>query len=166
MYGIRNLKYWFQTIWKDRDYDHHYIYEVLRVKLEKQAHATAKADTHTESARDAKRMLLCARLIRIQQEELYRMEYLDYHRESHTFVPAGNYYTVENEILEDNLDEYFAKYPRQYKRAMLGEINYLNLDVTEKTRQLIAMEISLENQERSRALLFKIINSHINEWWH
>ena len=32
--GVKNLIRWFPTIWKDRDYDHSYIYEVLRVKLE------------------------------------------------------------------------------------------------------------------------------------
>jgi len=27
-YGLKNLYKWFWVIWKDRDWDHHYIYQV------------------------------------------------------------------------------------------------------------------------------------------
>ena len=29
-YGVQNLYKWFWIIWKDRDWDHHYIFEVLK----------------------------------------------------------------------------------------------------------------------------------------
>jgi hypothetical protein len=35
--GIKNLFRWLPTIWKDRDWDSYYIYEIIRVKLEHQA---------------------------------------------------------------------------------------------------------------------------------
>ncbi len=32
-YGIKNLITWFPIIWKDRDWDHWYLYKILRFKL-------------------------------------------------------------------------------------------------------------------------------------
>ena len=51
--GVKNLIKWFPTIWKDRDYDQFYIYEVLRVKLEKQAVYICNNDRHTRAQRVA-----------------------------------------------------------------------------------------------------------------
>lgn len=34
-YGIRNLFYYFKTIWNDRSWDHSYILILLKIKLEK-----------------------------------------------------------------------------------------------------------------------------------
>ena len=31
--GVKNLWKWFPVIWKDRDWDDHYIFEVLKFKL-------------------------------------------------------------------------------------------------------------------------------------
>ena len=156
--GIKNLWKWFPTIWKDRDYDGDFIYEILRVKLENQAYFIANEDRHVGAQRDAERMLLCARLIQIQQEDLYATEYLDYYKEDHKFIPTDEtkqWYTMENTLIEDNLDEYFAKYPKQYKK-------YAN---DSERRQRIAFEIALDNQKRSCRLLFKILEEHIGEWW-
>lgn len=168
-YGIRNLRRWFSVIWKDRDWDPHFIYEILATKLEHQAQHIAQNDRHVSAARDAEKMLLCARLIRIQQEDLYRMEYLDYYKDTHEMVPTdetAKWYTVESTPVEDNLSEYFAKYPRQYQRVQQGKINYFLRPAKDKSRMELALEIGLENQERSRRLLFKILNENIDSWWN
>lgn len=156
--GVKNLWKWFPTIWKDRDWDRYFIYEILRVKLENQAYYIGNRGIHTEAGRDTERMLLCARLIQIQKEELYATEYLDYIREDYKFVPTDEtkkWYTIENTLIEDNLDEYFAKYPRQYKKHISSE----------DERWVIAFKIAKHNQDRSRKLLFKIIEQNIGGWW-
>jgi hypothetical protein len=166
--GIKNLWKWFPTIWKDRDYDSNFIYEVLRIKLENQAYYIEHKGIHVDAERDAERMLLCARLIQIQQEELYETEYLDYLKRDHQFIPTdetNQWYTLESTTIKDDLDKYFEKYPKQHKQALSGKINYFDLPVEEKDRYTIAMEIAQHNQERSRKLLFKIIEQHIEEWW-
>ena len=166
--GIRNLWKWFPTIWKDRDWDSNFIYEILRVKLENQAYYIGTKDRHMSAARDAERMLLCSRLIKIQQDELYKTEYLDYLKEDHEFIPTDEtkkWFTMQSTTIEDNLDEYFALYPKQYKRVMQGKINYFKRTLEDKNRHIIAIEIGLDNQERSRKLLFKIMNDHLEEWW-
>ena len=71
-YGIQNLYKWFWIIWKDRDWDHHYIFQVLKFKLEKQAKHLADVGYHNEAQRDAELMMTCVRLInKLQNEEYY-----------------------------------------------------------------------------------------------
>jgi hypothetical protein len=31
--GVKNLIYWFPIIWKDRNWDSHYIFEIMKHKL-------------------------------------------------------------------------------------------------------------------------------------
>jgi len=164
MQGIRNLRRWFAVIWKDRDHDHTYIYKILQHKLEQQAYGIGSRSRHTMSQRDAELMLLCARLCHIQQEELYENEYMDYVKKKYELVPVGEndeWYTMEYETIEDNLDDYFALYPRQYKLATAGEFG----SHKQKYREELAMEIAHNNQKRSKRLLFKILQERIGTWW-
>ena len=62
-YGVKNLYNWFWIIWKDRDWDYYYIFQVLKFKLEKQA-------KHL-NGRDAELMMTCVRLIDNLQNESY-----------------------------------------------------------------------------------------------
>lgn len=155
--GIKNLWEWFPIIWKDRDWDHHYIYEMIRAKLEKQAYHTYHNGVHVNHKRDAERMLLCVRLIQIQQEELYALEYIEYCSVSQYFIPTdeGKYFELVENMEEDNLDEYFAKYPKQYELVKSKG----------KDRKYMAMEIAIKNQERSHKLLFKLLERYIGTWW-
>jgi hypothetical protein len=75
-YGVQNLYKWFWVIWKDRDWDHHYIFEVLKFKLEKQAKHLDERNWHESSKRDAEVMMTCVRLInKLQNEEYYEAYY-------------------------------------------------------------------------------------------
>jgi hypothetical protein len=71
-YGVKNLYKWFWIIWKDRDWDHYYIFQLLKFKLEKQARHLAENGFHNDAQRDAERMMTCVRLIdKIQNEDYY-----------------------------------------------------------------------------------------------
>jgi hypothetical protein len=166
--GIRNLWQWAPTIWRDRDWDGHYIYELLRVKLEHQAAYIGDRDIRVESKRDAERMRLVARLIKLQQDETYGMEYMDYHDTKYEFVPTDaseNWYIMEEIEISECFDAYFAKYPRQYKRVISGEINRYRRPPENNDKKLIAMEIAHENQSRCQRLIFDIMHDHIERWW-
>jgi len=174
--SIRNLIKWFPVIWKDRDWDHSFIYEILKHKLENQAHYIAKKNRHTLAQRDAELMMLAARLITIQQEDLYDMEYLDYHESNFKWIDATDGDSIpekykgskrlEIEIVSERFDEYFERYPRQYKRAVSGELNLFTRNEDEKeNKKIYAMEIAHENQDRSRKLLFKLLERNIERWW-
>lgn len=166
--GIKNLWKWFPTIWNQRDWDGHFIYELIRVKLEFQAEYVGNRDIHTDAKRDAERMRLVARLIKLQQDDFYDMEYMDYHDTKYDFVPTDKtekWFTMEDNVIWEKYDEYFEKYPRQYKRVVSGEVNRYNRDFPDKDKQLISMEIAHENQARCQKLIFSIIHDHIERWW-
>jgi hypothetical protein len=167
--GIKNIWYWFPIIWKDRNWDDHYIFEILKHKLKAQAKYIGKRDFHTRAQLDAKRMRLCIELINKVQEEEYSSEYMDYHRDRVWFTdcedrPGSSLYNTE-EIWE-KYDDYFAKYPLIYKRVMKGEgVFTLNGRDEKDMKGIIAMNIGHINQQRAQDLLFKILNENINGWW-
>lgn len=172
--GVRNLWKWFPTIWKDRDWDHGFIYEIIKVKLEHQAKYIGGHDRHNSAKRDAELMRLCGRLIQRCQDDHYDMEYMDYHKSNYDFVPTKDirntddteeWFVMEETMISERFDEYLAKYSRQYKRVLSGKVNRFDRDARETDKKLIAMEIAHENQYRCRKLLFKIMESRIEGWW-
>ena len=58
IYGIRNLIKWFPIIWKNREWDHYYIYEILKFKLENQSQYLKNQGRHVSSKRDSEKMML------------------------------------------------------------------------------------------------------------
>jgi hypothetical protein len=167
--GVKNLIRWFPTIWKDRDWDQDFIYTILAKKLEFQANYIASRDWHTNSQRDAERIRLVAKLIAKHKADFYAMEYMDYATTNFWFediVDKPEYSEMKSEIIEERYDEFFAKYPRQYKKAISGELNrYVRSEIKLEDKQALAMEISHENRERCKRLLFTIMHDHIDRWW-
>jgi len=111
-YGIQNLYKWFWVIWKDRDWDQHYIFEVLKFKLEKQAKHLADVGFHNEAQRDAELMMTCVRLIiKLQNEDYYEEMYE--HRPL-TLEIVSKYQAKHNKakrllfkILEERIEEWW-----------------------------------------------------------
>lgn len=170
--GVKNLIKWFPIIWKDRDWDDHFIFEVLKFKLKKQSKYIGEKDRHTTAKRDAEIMMTVVRLIERIQEETYSLEYMDYHKTKNYFVETdeafGSEKTYEwkHEELSENFDAYFKKYPRQFEKAYTGKLNrFRRYDNESENKQIYAMEIAHENQERCKQLLFKILNDNILKWW-
>jgi hypothetical protein len=166
--GIKNLWKWFPVIWRDRDWDTNFIYEIIKVKLENQAEYIGGKDRHDRAKRDAELMRLTSRLITRCQDDYYDMEYMDYHNSNYNWIDVdgkSDLKQLDVEMVSENFDDYFKKYPRQYKRVMSGELNRFDRDIEEKEKQIIAMEIAHENQDRCRKLVFKIMESRIEGWW-
>ena len=164
--GIKNIRYWLPIIWKDRNYDHRFIYTILQHKLKAQSKYIGDRDWHTRSKRDAEVMMTCVRLLDKVDDEWYSSEYSDYHKTKHWFEPCEDkegYSTWESKQLEENFDDYFAKYPLIYKRVINGEGVFKLGDTNDKQR--IAMNIGHINHERARKLLFKIMEQNIEGWW-
>jgi hypothetical protein len=169
--GIKNLIYWFPIIWKDRNWDSHYIFEIMKHKLSSQADYIGRRDLHTRAQLDAKRMKLCVKLMKLVQDEFYSGEYSDFHKTKHWFEDIENkpgYSSWESRLLEENFDDYFKKYPLIYKRVINGEGIFSLGDhdnVSTDKKQRIAMNIGHINHDRARKLLFKIMEENIERWW-
>jgi hypothetical protein len=167
--GIKKLWYWFPIIWKDRDWDTHFIYQVMKHKLKAQAKYISDSDRHTRAQQDARRMTICVKLIQLCQDETYAMEYMDYHKDRVWFTPCEDREgssLYNSEVTSENFDDYFKKYPLIYKKVLRGEGPFtLDGRDKEEVRKVIAMNIAHVNQDRARKLLFKIMEENIEGWW-
>jgi hypothetical protein len=167
--SLKNLWRWFPIIWKDRDWDHSYIYTILEFKLRNQSDYISKADRHTMSQKDAKDMLICAELINKVNNDFYNTEYIDYEESEFKFLDIPDkpdFKKLEINMVVDNLDIYFNKYPTWHKRA----INYIKeneyrFESDHNDRKLVAMVMGDLRQEKAKELVFKIMSDKINGWW-
>lgn len=166
--GVKNIIYWLPVIWKDRNWDHRYIYTILQHKLKAQSRYIGDRGIHISAERDAEIMMTCVRLIDKVGDEFYNSEYSDYHKDKHWFTSAGKYGYIKwnSRTLEENFDDYFTKYPLIYKRVMKGEgVFTLDGKDSDDIKQRIAMNIGHINHERARKLLFKLMEQNIEKWW-
>ena len=155
---IYNLYRWFPIIWNDQDWDDHYIFEILKFKLKNQAEYIGYHDRHMSAKRDAEIMMLCVRLMDKVQHEYYGREYQDYYKSDMRFIPSESHpgsYEMEVEILEENFDDYFKKYPLIYR--MVPDLN--------APKEEIAYHIAKINEKRAHKLLFTILEQNIRRWW-
>jgi hypothetical protein len=165
--GVKNLWYWFPIIWKDRDWDSHYIFEIIKHKLSAQANYIGTNDRQTRAQQDARRMKICVKLMQKIQDEDYTMEYMDYHKDRVWFTDCEDRpdsSLMNSEQIWEKFDDYFKKYPLIYKRVMNGD-GVFNLEGREDDKHVIAMNIAHLNHDRARKLLFKIMEENIEGWW-
>jgi hypothetical protein len=155
---IHNLIRWFPIIWKDKDWDDHYIFEILKFKLKNQAEYIGKKNRHLSAKRDAEIMMLCVRLIEKVQSEYYGMEYHEYYESNIKFVPSISHpgsYEMEEELISEHYDNYFKKYPLIYR--MVPDL--------QAPKAKIAFQMARINGERAHKLLFTILEQNIRKWW-
>ena len=166
--GIKNIWYWLPIIWKDRHWDSHYIFEIMMHKIKAQSKYIGSRDIHTRAKRDAEVMMTCVRLMEKVQDEFYSGEYSDFHKDKHWFTSSEKegYSEWNSRTIEENFDDYFAKYPLIYKRVMKGEGPFkLDGKDSEDDKQSVAMNIGHINHDRARKLLFKLMEQNIEKWW-
>ena len=153
---IHNLIRWTPIIWRDQDWDHTFIFEILKFKLKNQAEYIGGKDRHTRAKRDAEIMMTCVRLIDKVQDEWYGREYFEYHESELKFIDSESHpgsYEMEIEYISDNYEDYFKKYPLIYKQVKTDD------------KHRTAFEIAKVNEERAHKLLFKILEQNIRGWW-
>jgi hypothetical protein len=177
MTGIVNLIRWFPIIWKDRDYDYNYIWEILKTKIKFQAKYIGDRDHHVRAKRDSEIMMLCARLIDLIQNEHYESEYSDYHYSEMYFVPISDEdlndmdddskkvmkggSTLQHQEIWEKFDNYFAKYPHAYREVTKTDTYILTNDSKEK----IAMNMGYYLHRKANRILFMLLERNITNWW-
>jgi hypothetical protein len=160
--GISNLIKWTSTIYKDRDWDKHYIFEMLKFKLIQQRKELVGANRHTGIEDTNRYITICLNLIEHIQEETYNLEYQNYVRERMWFSDNGDGTSTWNSEIEmENFSGYFKKYSNQTK-YLLNKKPRLGLP---ENKMELALKLSDLNQSRCQTLLFKILNEKINTWW-
>jgi hypothetical protein len=162
--GIKNIIRWFPTIWKDRDYDHNYIFSILEKKLINQREYLSTHNTFEDAKRQCEKIKICINLIDKIKNDYYNMEWSDYHTSSHDWLDINEgeyankgYKEMKSTLISENFDDYFAKYKLVYLK-----IKKLNPN-DDKMR--LAIKISHENHKRCKKLLFSILENNIENWW-
>lgn len=160
--GVKNLWKWLPVIWKDRDWDDHYIWEILIFKIKNQAKYIGSRDFHTRAKRDAEIMMTCVRLMEKVKEEYYQMEYMDYCEDDFDFVPTDNpeYSELKITPISEKFDEYFAKRKSAYRHVIKNGGVFGNDD-----KKHIAMSMGHYQHKKARKLLFTLIERNIEGWW-
>ena len=162
--GVKNLINWFPIVWKDRDWDHQYIWEVMKFKLSKQAKYIKTQGRHLSAERDAQIMMTCVRLMDKIQHEYYSSEYIDYYKSEIDFFDSTtkeNCKELKITQTSERFDEYFEKYPLVYKKVKSSKKPLFS----KKTKHGKAMNIAHINHQRARKLLFNILENNIERWW-
>lgn len=160
--GVKNLWKWLPVIWKDRDWDDYYIWEVLIFKLKKQAKYIGDRDFHTRAKRDAEIMMTCVRLMEKIKNESYGMEYMDYCEDDFEFVPCDDkpdYSELKITPISENFNEYFAKRKTAYRYITKQYANFIT------DHKHIAMRMGQHQHNKARRILFTLMERNIEGWW-
>jgi hypothetical protein len=166
---IKNLIRWFPVIWKDRDFDDHYIWEILKTKLKHQAKYIGEGDIFVNSKYDAQKMMLCVRLIEKIQDDYYEMEHMDYHKSEYNWIDAEDkpeYYQLEIKHISENFDDYFAKHKAAVRKVSKDKLLQIFELVPEEFKHKLAMNIGHYKQKQAQDILFKLMNRDIRGWWN
>jgi hypothetical protein len=166
--SVKNLWRWLPVMWKDRDWDDHYIWEILKTKLKYQSKYIGSRDIHVNAKYDAERMMWCVRLIEKIQDEHYAGEYMDYHESRFNWLDIDGdteHKRLEIEEVSENYDEYFAKH-KAAVRKVLANKEYQIFELNDDNyKQRLAMNVGRYNEKRAQDLLFKLLNRDIRGWW-
>ena len=158
--GLVNFWTWKSVIWKDRHWDDHFIFEVLKQKLVLQRKYLVKENRHTSIPQTNRDITICLNLIERVQIEYYGTEYLDYFVSDYSWEDFDeNSKKLVIDEISNTADDYFKKYRSTVKRRLKKDRD-LCFD-----KKRLAMSVSHENQKRCQALLFRILNEKSNWWW-
>lgn len=162
IHGVKNLWKWFPVIWKDRDWDDHYIFEVLKFKLKNTANLIESKKRFLGWEEEVRYMRICQRLIEKIQNSDYQHEYLNYYETDINLVPneMGSYDMVKT-VKRDDTELYILKHPNT-KKIVLNNVRYKSYIVKNSG---IALAIGIEKHIKARKLLFKILEEKIEHWW-
>ena len=108
----KNLFRWLPVIWKDEQWDHHFIFEILKYKLIIMSEYIRKNSNHTSAEYDADRMMLAVRLIDKVQNEEYIDELIDYNNLTKEIVDKADAKQAKAKrilfkLLENNIEKWW-----------------------------------------------------------
>lgn len=172
--GLTNIKNWYRIIWKDRNFDHHYIHNILQHKLELTRTYQVSKNRHSDIEETNKYITICLNLIERVKSDYYGTEYLDYQETKWRFDstdltmlnPLNKKMEMtsrlEIDVIKENLDDYINKYKHSLRDVKKNlEIN--GKDYNDK--HTLALHVSNYNHEKAKKLLFSVLNKKLDHWW-
>lgn len=158
--SCNNIIKWAPTIWKDRDWDDGFIFDILQKKIEFQRKEIIYANRHTQVDRDNRDMTIVLNLIERVKEEYYNTEYLDYEKSKFRFEDVEereDLKRLEIDVLSERYDEFLIKYPSSVRKVLR--------DKPDLDKRDLCFYVSHYNQEKAHDLLFRILRERMRWWW-
>lgn len=149
-YGLINLWRWRRTIWRDRDWDHIYLLDIMKKKIEQMEMCERRWSLHISALRHAKQLMVCRLLIeRIKNDDYF--SWLERIKPGYNDKPTPFYMTLyrgaRKSIKEAlDVDGFMMHYPLLNPAESFEHENYM--------------------KQQDYDLLFKIMAKHIQEWWN
>jgi len=149
--GIENLFKWFLVIWRDRDWDHIFLFEILRFKISNMERNFRKYGHHEGSEKDADNMSKCV-------EVLHRLIEEDYSEEA--FGEHDKKWGEASFKLTDS-DK------KGFKQLLVERPNIKTKEDEEQERK--EYRYCLKEEERlikqDIDYLFDMLKKHVRGWW-
>lgn len=176
---FQRLMMWLPVIWKDRDWDDFFIFEIIKTKLITQRNYLIEKNRHMGIDAINRDITICLNLIERFQQSFYEIEIFDYYDcdiwfletdETKKNKPSQKVYEMNKKMTRDNLLAYIDKYPLDRKRAIIKRKN-LGLETPEdyrenpESRERIAIFMSEYRHQKCKSLLFSILSQKIEGWW-
>lgn len=175
---IVKLINWIPVLWKDRDWDDYYIFEILKFKIKQQRDYLVSNNRHTNIPHDNYWMTVCLNLIDRIQTQYYELEHCDYEETKFNFVETDEVsdfnneklYTMDINYLRDDSIDYINKYPLDREKTIKWAKKYLKRDFSDyktddEIKHSLVIFMSKNRHEKAINLLFKILSQKIEGWW-
>jgi hypothetical protein len=159
---------WIPVLWKDRDWDDSYLFQILKHKILSQREYIVKNNRHTNVWQINRDMTICLNLIERILDDHYTTEHFDYLKEEHEFVPTdetNKYYTMNTTTISDNSIEYIKKYFNTAKLILKKYEDLSDYETNFESKKILLIYLSRKRHEKSINLLFYILKNRVENWW-
>ena len=150
IYGLKNLWLWLPTVWLDRDWDHYFLYNILRFKLNRMEKMFRTNSMWLRGEKEAKRIRVCVLLL----DRLLKDDYSAYRRHDKKWGKT-------------NFEWHDAKTDPKYSSLEISRANAVTdkdkEQETKEFRECIHHEEYLIQQDIE--YLFNTMKKRIRCWW-
>ena len=149
-YGIINLIKWFPIIWKDRDWDYEFIFEILRFKLVNVENMFRHYGNHMDSKRDADN---------VHEALLYLDRMLDYDYHGNVFKEHDQKWGRIKMTPED------FDGSKSLLNITRSNIKTKEDKIKERKEYRELLEIVDRHEKQDYEMFFDHLKKYIKSWW-
>jgi len=143
-YGIQNLVRWFPVIWTDRDWDHIYLFIMLRYKLRGMENLLRKYGYHVNAEAEADNIRKCILILNRIIDDVYYDIAFRFHEqkwgELDMSLERGHLHLFRKNVTPETIEQERSEF-----------------------RKCCELEKYLIDQDLQ--YLFNFMSKHIKEWW-
>lgn len=150
-WGIKNFWKWKGVIWKDRNYDYHYLLNVMRFKIQDMLNEYNRVNRYIGQEKDKQSLQTCLYLLNRLVDQNYGENVFYFHDRKWGEIKVDWEETDNSDMLT----------------LVTDRDNIVTEEDKEKERKeflrLIKHENYLERQDIE--YLFKLMSKHVRKWW-